>query len=243
VEKFQRWKQFRLNGEVIMITEQVSTTRRSDYLKIVAMVTMAIDHIAFYFLPYSSTSYIIMRMVGRLAFPIFAYYIAMGYKNTSDLNRYILRMGIFALIAQIPFYFFVHKIFYLNVMFTFTFALIMLKLFDKKNYLWFALIFLADFLKMDYGAYGLIMVLIFHVFSEEKIKMYVYLLILTLVYNSLDVLQYGAFNIRMYTQVLCVMALPLIYTDFPTIRINKYISYLFYPVHIGIIVLVGYLFR
>jgi hypothetical protein len=243
VEKFERCKQFRLNGEVIMINEQVVTTRRSDYLKIIAMVTMAIDHIAFYFLPYSSTSYIIMRMIGRLAFPIFAYYIAMGYKNTSDLNRYILRMGIFALIAQIPFYFFVHKIFYLNVMFTFTFALIMLKLFEKKNYLWFALIFLADFLKMDYGAYGLIMVLIFHVFSEEKIKMYVYLLILTLVYNSLDVLQYGAFNIRMYTQVLCVMALPLIYTDFPPIRINKYISYLFYPVHIGIIVLVGYLFR
>ncbi len=218
-------------------------TRRSDYLKIIAMVTMAIDHIAFYFLPHSSTSYIIMRMIGRLAYPIFAYYIAMGYKNTSDLNRYILRMGIFALITQIPFYFFVHKVFYLNVMFTFTLALIMLKLFDKKNYLWFALIFLADFLRMDYGAYGLIIVLIFHVFSEEKNKMYVYLLILTLVYNSLDVLQYGAFNIRMYTQVLCVMALPLIYADFPPLRINKYISYLFYPVHIGIIVLVGNLIK
>ncbi|MBV1756903.1 MAG: conjugal transfer protein TraX [Dethiosulfatibacter sp.] len=218
-------------------------TRRSDYLKIIAMVTMAIDHIAFYLLPYSSTSYIIMRMIGRLAYPIFAYYIAMGYKNTSDLNRYILRMGIFALITQIPFYFFVHKTFYLNVMFTFTLALIMLKLFDKKNYLWFALIFIADFLRMDYGAYGLIIVLIFHVFSEEKTKMYVYLLILTLVYNSLDVLQYGAFNIRMYTQVLSVMALPLIYTDFPALRINKYISYLFYPVHIGLIVLVGNLIK
>ncbi|KUK73009.1 MAG: TraX family protein [Clostridiales bacterium 38_11] len=217
--------------------------RRSDYLKIIAMVTMAMDHIAFYFLPYSSTSYIIMRMIGRIAFPIFAYFIAMGYKDTSDLNRYILRMGIFALAAQIPFYFFVHKVFYLNVMFTFTLALIMLKLFDKKNYLWFALIFLADFLKMDYGAYGLIIILIFHVFSEEKIKIYVYLLILTFVYSSLNVMQYGAFSIRLYTQVLCVMALPLIYRDFPALRINKYISYLFYPVHIGIIVLIGNLIR
>ncbi|HAE42559.1 MAG TPA: conjugal transfer protein TraX [Clostridiales bacterium] len=222
-----------------MNSETSALTRRSDYLKIIAMVTMAVDHIAFYFLPYNATSYIIMRIIGRLAYPIFAYYIAMGYKNTSDLNRYILRMAIFALITQIPFYFFVHKVFYLNVMFTFTLALIMLKLFDKKNYLWFALIFLADFLNMDYGAYGLIIVLIFHVFSEEKGKMYVYLLILTFAYSSLNVLQSGAFNIRMYTQVLCVMALPLIYADFPDIRINKYISYLFYPVHIGIIVLVG----
>ncbi|NLG25127.1 MAG: hypothetical protein GX558_07200, partial [Clostridiales bacterium] len=67
-----------------------------------AITTMLIDHLGaavFVGTPY----YTPMRVVGRLAFPIFAYCIAAGCVFTRDIGRYALRIGISAIIAQ-PFY-------------------------------------------------------------------------------------------------------------------------------------------
>lgn len=228
-------------GGLIINTENIFIKKhRSDYLKIIAMVTMMIDHIAYYLVPEYTLTYIIMRMLGRIAFPIFAYYVAMGFKNTLDINKYTLRMFIFALISQIPFYFFTGKVFYLNVMFTFFIALLMLRLFEKNNLVWVLLLFLADIAHMDYGAYGLVIILIFYLYSDNPKITFILIFFLTLIYNSLDALQYGYISFRMYIQMFCVLSIPIIYTNLKPLRINKYISYLFYPVHIGLIVLVGY---
>jgi hypothetical protein len=220
--------------------QSVNNRRQSDYLKVIAMVTMLIDHVAYFLVPHGTEIYFIMRIIGRIAYPIFAYYVAMGYKHTSDINRYMVRMLIFALISQIPFYFFSHGTFYLNVMFTFFMALLMLRLYEKGNLIWVVVLFLADVIHMDYGAYGLLIILIFYRFADEKRKVYGLILVLTLLYNSLNALQAGYISWQMYLQVFCVMALPFIYKEYKYIRINRYISYLFYPVHIGLIVLVGY---
>lgn len=220
------------------INETVQTERKSDWLKIIAMVTMLIDHVGYYLVPPGTSVYLAMRIIGRIAFPIFAYYVATGYKRTSDINRYMGRMFVFALITQVPFYFFSHGQFYLNVMFTFFMALLMLRLYERKNLLWVLMIFLADVLNMDYGAYGLFIILIFYLFSENRKKTFLLLLALSLVYDTLRVLEYGNFHWSLYIQSLCVMAVPVIYYNFKHIRINKYVSYLFYPVHIALIVLI-----
>lgn len=220
------------------INEVVQNERKSDWLKIIAMVTMLIDHVAYYLIPHGTIPYLVMRMVGRIAFPIFAYYLATGYRRTSNINKYMARMFVFALVTQVPFYFFAHGDFYLNVMFTFSMALLMLRLYEKNNLLWVVVLFLADVLNMDYGAYGLLIVLIFYLFADNKKKTFVMILILSLIYNSLSALDHGNIQWDYYIQTLCVLAVPIIYFDFKLIRINKYISYLFYPVHIGIIVLI-----
>ena len=68
-------------------------------LKFIALVVMLIDHIGAKLLP----QFFILRIIGRLSFPSFAYLVAVGAKRTRDLDIYISRMLIFALISQIPF--------------------------------------------------------------------------------------------------------------------------------------------
>ena len=98
-------------------------------LKIIAMVSMVSDHVGDLFFP----GVMWLRMIGRLAMPIFSFCIAEGYAHTRDKNRYLLRMGIFALISEVPFDLafegkvgFGHQ----NIMLTFFLSILALKIFD-----------------------------------------------------------------------------------------------------------------
>ena len=77
-------------------------------LKIIACVTMLIDHTAVTLwitgtLSGYYTLYRIMRGIGRIAFPIFCFQLVQGVKNTSDIKKYALRLLIFGIISEIPF--------------------------------------------------------------------------------------------------------------------------------------------
>lgn len=107
----------------------------------------------------------VLRCIGRLSFPIFAFFIAEGFSHTSSENRYILRMGIFAVLSEVPFdlacygkYYYPE---YQNVLFTYFIALLALKvmhLLKKKHILQILaalpFAFLAYFFRTDYGAFG-----------------------------------------------------------------------------------------
>lgn len=68
-------------------------------LRVLAMLTMLLDHMWATVIPGNFW----MTCVGRLAFPIFAFQIAEGFFHTSDRRRYVKRLLITALIAEIPF--------------------------------------------------------------------------------------------------------------------------------------------
>ena len=68
-------------------------------LKLLAMVSMVFDHVGDMFFPEQTW----MRMIGRLAMPIFSFCIAEGYAHTRDKNKYMLRMGLFAIVSELPF--------------------------------------------------------------------------------------------------------------------------------------------
>ena len=68
-------------------------------LKIIAVITMTIDHSGY--LIFGGSSF--MNFIGRIAFPIFAFQITEGYTHTHNLKKYFLRLFAFALISQIPF--------------------------------------------------------------------------------------------------------------------------------------------
>lgn len=74
-------------------------------IKVIAILTMLIDHIGVIF----STSALPLgelRLIGRIAFPLFAFGLAQGYRHTSNIYKYSLRLGILAVVSQIPFFLF-----------------------------------------------------------------------------------------------------------------------------------------
>ena len=106
-------------------------TNNAVTIKIFAMITMMIDHIGYILygvIPESA--YMILRAVGRISFPLFAFCIAEGFYHTKNVKKYIIRVLIFALISEIPYnVFLTGNIIYVkscNVLFTFVIALLVL---------------------------------------------------------------------------------------------------------------------
>ena len=139
-------------------------------LRIIACVAMLLDHIGYAF------GIAPLRIVGRIAFPIFVYLIYNGYRHTKSPMRYALRLGIFALISQVPFALFCHHSSYFqngNVFITLMLALLCVWAADelKKRTAtkWLCLFpalavicgYYFGLLKSDYGAKGILMAMIF----------------------------------------------------------------------------------
>lgn len=120
----------------------------SSMLKIIACAIMLLDHIGAALFPQVRW----IRLIGRLAFPIFAYLIAEGYARTKNFSKYLSRLLMFGLIAQIPFGFAFGRDIYinnfsdfikvvlgqpmhLNIFFTLAIGLIAIKVYDSKFYL------------------------------------------------------------------------------------------------------------
>lgn len=68
-------------------------------LKIIAIAAMLIDHIGYIFFPQAQW----MRVIGRLTFPIMAFFIVQGYHHTRSVRRYILRLLLAAAVSAVPF--------------------------------------------------------------------------------------------------------------------------------------------
>lgn len=77
----------------------------ANVLKYIAIAAMLIDHIAWSFVSDYSVLGQIMHVIGRLTAPIMCYFIAEGYYYTRNVKKYLLRLGLFALISWAPFTF------------------------------------------------------------------------------------------------------------------------------------------
>ena len=69
-------------------------------LKMIAIVSMLLDHLAVVFPDYLLLWF---RGVGRLAWPIFAYLLAEGFRHTKSPEKFLIRLFAFALISEIPY--------------------------------------------------------------------------------------------------------------------------------------------
>ena len=131
-------------------------------LEIIAMITMLVDHVGLVFFPNEEW----LRIIGRIAFPIYAFFLVRGYQKTRNLKSYTFRLFIIALVAQLP-YTYLFKFYQFNVVFTLLVALAALIILDRiknkrKAYLWVGLlIILTTVIPFDYGSYGVILAIIY----------------------------------------------------------------------------------
>lgn len=218
-------------------------------LKIIALVSMFIDHMAvslievnygnknsfLYDLPWSEDTIlqvdVVLREIGRLAFPIFCFLLVQGAMYTHDRKRYLRNMAVFALLSEIPFDLAFHNTLWYgnsqNVFFTLTLGLISVYLLDwwkGKEWISFGIVavvaVLAYFLRTDYGASGVILIVFFWLFRfEEKLRN-----ILCSVWMIVGI------NLSEAAGILAF--LPIHAYNGERGRQLKYFFYLFYPVHL-----------
>lgn len=203
---------------------------------LVAYATMLIDHIGWIFFP----TEIWWRIVWRVAFPLFAWWIVRGYRLTSNKSRYAKRILILGIISQIPLLFLL-PILLINICFTLLFWLIALAIWDtKKLHLLLKISFIsilcaiAWYFNFDYWAYGVLLILLFHIFWQQKMTL-IYMLILTYAFYGTGILKNSfPFDVQMYAliSVILLYFTPIQKYDF---RLNFYFKYGFYPIHLFIL--------
>ena len=207
-------------------------------LKCIAMAAMVLDHVGAAFLPDATW----LRCIGRLAFPIFAYFVAEGFAHTRNFRNYLLRMVLFALLAELPFDLLWSGTLWdptqQNVLWTFVLALLCLwgiqwtaaKHPEKESVGIIAAIALGyivgTLLQVDYRGYGVVLVLLFWLFRKEDQKELWQFFAMLLV------------NCLLIGGIQCFAMLALIpiwlYNGQagPQNRAIQYACYAFYPIHL-----------
>lgn len=71
----------------------------ADWLKVIAMAAMVTDHVGAALLPQIT----VLRLIGRIAFPIYIWLLVQGFAHTRNRKKYMLRMAGCALLSEVPF--------------------------------------------------------------------------------------------------------------------------------------------
>lgn len=201
-------------------------------MQVVAMITMLVDHIGALFFPETS----LFRIVGRIAFPLYCWFLVQGYRYTRDHKRYMLRLLWLACLSQVP-YSLAMQTWELNVIFTLLLSLVGMYVMDRvqsenrKVALIACVLAAATLIPMDYGLYGVLLIFVFRYL--EQWKMIAGHLLVNLIFTVL----YGSgYLIQMYSLIgtfLIVYPLPL--------RFEFHYRWLyrsFYPVHLLLLFLI-----
>jgi integral membrane protein (TIGR01906 family) len=232
-------------------------------LKVIAVITMTIDHMGYFLFPEIRE----MRIIGRIAYPIFTYLFAMSYRFSHDKIKLLVRLVIFAIAGHLLISWAGDSGFY-NILFLFILGWIAFWVIDQKKGLFVNLIvvallaFLAQSIGVDYGYYGILTLVIFYVFYDHRWKQFLFFSILTILFsfewlitNLLTNDQYWTYlptifsrGIYTYTsyfpQVFAILALipigfyvykaPKSKTSWTYIA-NQYFFYFYYPIHFAIL--------
>lgn len=220
-------------------------------LKWIAMITMLIDHVAATILVRHMLSngvtmevytvYEVMRNIGRVAFPIYCFLLVEGFLYTKNVYRYITRMFLFVLLAELPFDMaFAGEFPYLNyqsVMLTLLIGLLTMLVCRKWEEKWpdnellqligilvctAAGMALAYVLKTDYAHKGVLSIMAFYCFRKEKsVK-----------------LMAGAVSFCWEPWALLAFPLLWLYNGQRGMKM-KYFFYAFYPLHLLLLYLVA----
>jgi hypothetical protein len=215
----------------------------SKLLKVLACVSMVVDHIGWLLFPGIE----ILRIIGRISFPLFAFVIAFSVTRTKSISKYTLRLLILGLIAQ-PIYSWANyltgtTVYELNIFFTLLLGIISVTILSKKQYLGVGivavgLILIISFLvPMDYGLVGVLLIIMFWVTLEILGKYgHYYSVIALMIFNSIYSLITPVASSRHWWSMLAVIPLVLFTQIKPkTSKLWKYAFYIFYPIHLLII--------
>jgi hypothetical protein len=229
----------------------LSPTRRFDFgrelLKIIAIVTMVIDHIGNILYP----DLLFLQVIGRLSFPIFAYLIVLGIESTKKPRKYMVTLLSFAVISQIPYFlaFDIQPFERLNILFSLFLSAMTIYFYNKKNLLAFVPLLLSIILPTE-GSYYVVLTAVGMKLLKDAPKLG------ALALFALNVQFLFISDLETQIQTLSLLAVPLIFLHIKNwlkkeilipensfaYSLRKYMFYFFYPLHLALLFLVKMFF-
>lgn len=217
-----------------------------EVLKLIACITMLIDHFGAAIVPYLPIPHMVgvyytCRIIGRIAFPIYCFLLVEGMRRTRNPKKYILRLGIGILLAEIPFDLLFEGGFswaYQSVMVTLTLGALMLFCMRKTEKKWLKLLMvlpfavLAELAKCDYGGWGIAMIAVFALLDSFTLKL-LGVLFVSAAMPSAGITVFGVFFSCELAALLAM--LPIGFYSRGKLTYNRALQwgfYLFYPVHL-----------
>jgi hypothetical protein len=223
-------------GDALGTPDTKSNDLGRELLKWIAVVTMTVDHIGLLFYP----QYPIFRVIGRIAFPLFAYLLVLGMESTHDTRGYFNRLLFFALLSQVPYSLAngVEPWEKLNIFFTLCLGLITVYYLEKNNVAFIVPLIASVIVPVDYGVYGTATVLFFYLLRRNwkmGVGLFVLVNLVLLVSDS-------------WYQPYAVLALPFILMQdrgrhpfngvgkqTRSTLFGKYFFYAYYPLHLMVL--------
>ena len=199
----------------------------SYHLKLIAAVTMLLDHIGAMLYPEVSW----LRVVGRISFPLFVWLLVQGEARTKNVWRYGLRLGLLALVSQ-PFYQVALDVRDPNVLFLLLVGLGCLRVARKVPEIavpiWLVAAIASQLLNISYGSYGIALILLIRYFRSTNLLWWLAWIALHLI----SIWPFGTFQ-------LPAIAVPLLFISFNGQRGPKARwFYSFYPGHLALLTLI-----
>ncbi|MBQ7223064.1 MAG: hypothetical protein IJS38_00655 [Erysipelotrichaceae bacterium] len=132
-------------------------------LKLIACLAMTVDHVGAFLYPGATW----LRAIGRLAFPIFVYLCNESYLHTSSRHRYVLRMLGWGAAMQVILYYLMGDQMG-NALISLALGFLTVWTLEEKQYLFTGLVILSALgLNVQYGLYGIGLMLVFHYLKDD----------------------------------------------------------------------------
>ena len=246
---------------VIIMDMKNARMLSSFQLKLLALITMAIDHVGAFLYkkdgPISRDVYDVLRGIGRVSFPIFCFLLIEGYFHTKSRAKYLARLSIFALISQVPYNLASGRsatsLFKMNIFFMLAVGFACVWLLDYSlNYYksnkkalpfcllpsllliyWLVVEGGAMRLRLDYNVYGVLLILVFYFFREQEEHFDDDRYRFAILIVRFIAIFYITDRYEDKSQIYCLFALlPVTVYNGEKGRSMKWFFYAFYPAHL-----------
>lgn len=236
-----------MSNTLIQDTNNKKFGLTNNQLKIIACISMLIDHSVAIF-----PGVPVLRIIGRIAFPIFAYMIAEGCRYTKNRAKYLGTMAAMALVFQIVYFVFMNDL-YQGILVTFSLSIAIifsleaisksanpthkiLGLLGLTAALFIGIvcpiIFKESGFMIDYFEWGIFLPVLIYFAPNKWLKLGISAILLTLMSIYSDPLQWWS---------LISVALLALYNGERGKAKMKYFFYIFYPAHLVVIYIIVFL--
>lgn len=216
-----------------------------EHLKLIACCLMLLDHIGC--MNIIPGLYSELRVIGRLAFPIFCFLLCEGFAHTKSKKWYLARLAISAVVSEIPFDLMLFGRLSFdaqNVMVTLFLGLLMAACMEKTDKTWLKVLLIlpfyavAELVRCDYQGVGILMIAIFLLVKDlGKWTLPLQTVLLFAVSLLLNSMRRGIFGIVVPIQIFSIFAMvPIALYNGRKLTCSPAVQwsfYLFYPVHMA----------